>query len=260
MAAGLSLILAGILWLGWLWQVCLQARRCSRFADRWLLLAVPALCAALLWGVLRNLAADDVREAPVYLYLYMVLGAAWLAVAVRFLPLFGLSARDDVVERGNRAAALALSGALLGITLCYAGGNIGNGPGWWVVVFCAALATGALFALWFSLDQVTGLADAVTIDRDPAAGVRAAAFFLGTGLILGRAVAGDWESATATVSDFGAAGWPALVLFLLAVYVERHLRPTAERPNLPLVTHGWLPAAAYLGLAAAAVARQGSWG
>ena len=41
---------------------------------------------------------------------------------------------------------------MLGVTLCYAGGNIGNGPGWWVVVFSAGLSTVALFAAWMVLD------------------------------------------------------------------------------------------------------------
>jgi hypothetical protein len=40
------------------------------------------------------------------------------------------------LEHGNPAA-----GAILGLTLAFARGNIGNGPGWWVVVFSAGMST-----------------------------------------------------------------------------------------------------------------------
>src|SRR4029453_10538043 len=149
--------------------------------------------------------AHDVRDDPTYLFMYVLLGAAWVGVWIRLLAMTGVSKRDDVVERSNSSAALAVAGATLGITLCYAGGNIGDGPGWWVVVFSAALATLALFAAWLLLGFASGVSDAVTVDRDPAAGLRLAAFLIGCGLILGRAVAGDWESAAATVREFAIA-------------------------------------------------------
>ena len=171
----------------------------------------------------------------------------------------GSSARDDVIERGNRAAAAAIAGAILGITLCFAGGNIGDGPGWWVVVFCAILSTGALLLFWTFLDRATGVADAVTIDRDPAAGVRAAGFFLGTGLILGRAVAGDWEGSRTGAARLRVEGWPAAVLLVLATLLESWLRPSPEALEGPVLTHGALPALLYLGLGAAAVEMAGPW-
>jgi hypothetical protein len=105
-----------------------------------LLRLAPILAAALLWVVLRNASSLDVRDDPRYLTFYLVLGAAWVGVWIRFLAITGISMRDDVVERSNGSASIAITGAMLGITLCYAGGNIGNGPGWWVVVFSAGLA------------------------------------------------------------------------------------------------------------------------
>ena len=59
--------------------------------------------------------------------------------------------------------------------------NIGDGPGWWVVVFAAGLATAALFAAWLVLAQIGHGVDAVTIDRDLAAGVRLGAFLAACG-------------------------------------------------------------------------------
>ena len=255
-----SLGLGVALWSVWLFRVFRVPARFSRLQERSLLLAVPLVCAAVLFWVLVRYAASDVRDAPVYLFLYMTLGAAWLGVGGSLvLPLFGLSARDDVIERGNQAAAFAISGALLGITLCFAGGNIGDGPGWWVVVFCALLSTGALFVLWTFLDRSTHLHDAVTIDRDPAAGLRLGGFFVGAGLILGRSVAGDWESAAGTLVDFLIAAWPVLVLWGAAVGVERRLQTSPEAPDRTLVSAGLVPALLYAGGGAVAVVLMGPW-
>jgi uncharacterized membrane protein YjfL (UPF0719 family) len=247
-----------VLWGAWLLQLS-RARRSSRLAHRWPLLLVPAVCGAVLFGILKTWAASDVRDAPEYLYLYFAVGAAWVGLGAFLLPYFGLSARDDVIERANSAAAYAVGGALLGLTFCYAGGNIGDGPGWWVVLFCAALATGGMLLLWTFLNLTTGLADTVTIDRDPAAGVRLAGFLAGTGLILGRAVAGDWTSVDAAIHDFLRVGWPAAGLWLLAVFVERGLRPRPGRPAGSVVTEGFGPFVLYLGIALYIVWRAGTW-
>ena len=73
-----------------------------------------------------------------------------MGLGITALALCDLSARDDVVERSNRAAIPAIAGGLLAITLCFAGGNIGDGPGWWVVMFCGVLSTGTLLLAWSS--------------------------------------------------------------------------------------------------------------
>ena len=41
-----------------------------------------------------------------------------------------------------------------------------------MVIFCSALSTGCLFALWLLVALVSGAADAITIDRDLGTGVR----------------------------------------------------------------------------------------
>jgi uncharacterized membrane protein YjfL (UPF0719 family) len=225
---------------------------------RGLLFAAPLLCAGILALVLATLAASDVRDAPRYIALYMVIGAAWVAGVARALPLVGLSARDDVAERRNPAAAVAIAGALLGITLCFAGGNIGDGPGWWVVLFSAGLATGVLLALGLLLEAVTGISDAVTIDRDVAAGVRLGAFFVASGLILGRAVAGDWVSSGDTFRDFGWAAWPVVLLLAVSVLIERFTRPTVARPVPSAISHGILPGLILVVAAVLHVAMLGS--
>jgi hypothetical protein len=253
LAVGIGPVLWAV-WLFQLWRLRLPAGRRTGLAA---LSVTLALCGVLIFGVLQTLASFDVVDAPPYLFMYVVLGLAWLRATVTAFAFLGLSIRDDVVERDNGAATVALAGALVAATLCYAGGNIGDGPGWWVVIFSAALATGTWLLIWFVLAFFSPVADTVTIDRDPAAGLRLGAFLVSVGLVLGRAVAGDWVSSDATVNEFVYALPPAVLLLGLALFIEYRARPTAERPSAPFVGLGIVPAAAYLTLAVAAVARLG---
>jgi len=205
---------------------------------------------ALIFAILRFCAADDVREAPLYLYMYLVLGLAWLRVCSWCFPVLGLNSRDDIVERRNHAAAIAWAGAMVATALCYSGGNVGNGPGWWVVVFSAGLATAALFAVWLALAIGGGLGDTVGIDRDRAAGIRLAGALVAAGLVFGSAVTGDWISADATVADFVSRSWPALLVTVAALGAESVFRPKPGRTQASLLQAGVVPAVAYLLLAA----------
>jgi hypothetical protein len=222
-----------------------------------LLQLTPLAAGGMLWIVLRTASAHDVRDDSTYVLLYLLLGAGWVGVWIRLLSMTGISRRDDVVERSNSSAALAIAGAMLGITLCYAGGNIGDGPGWWVVVFSAGLSTVAFFASWMMLETVSGVSDTVTIDRDLSGGLRLAGFLIACGVILGRGVAGDWISGEATVRDFVLTAWPVIVLVALAAVVERLARPTPESPRPALVPYGIFPALLYIAGAAYHVMRLG---
>ena len=207
---------------------------------------IPLACAGILFSVLRSAASFDVRDSTLYTVFYMMLGLAWIGLTARASAFMGISARDDAVERSNGAASIAIAGAMLGVTFAFAGGNVGDGPGWWVVVFAAALATAALFALWWALDLVAHVGDAITIDRDDATALRLAGFLVGQGIILGRSVAGDWVSSADTVRDFYIAGWPALLLLGFAILVERSFRVSPQRPRPSVLSHGFLPALAYV--------------
>ena len=241
-----AVLLGPVLWTLWLFQMSRAQTMHRRRVGVMPVAAALLACAGLLLFVLRTRASFDVVDAPQYQFMYLVLGLAWLRVAQMLFPYAGLSPRDDVIERRNGAASWAYVGALIAVTLCYAGGNVGDGPGWWVVVFAAGLATGTLLLAWAMLAQLSPVADAVTIDRDPAAGVRLAAFLVSCGLILYRGVAGDWESAAATVSDFVAVLPAVVVILALAVVVERLARPTPGRPHAPFPMWGVLPSLVYL--------------
>jgi uncharacterized membrane protein YjfL (UPF0719 family) len=258
---GVVFVVSGFLALAgwWRWYAPLvSVKRLGAGRDGRMVLAVaPVLSLGALFAVLRTAASFDVQDSPLYLSFYLVMGAGWVALAGQLLPALGLNPRDDVVERGNGAAALAAAGAVLGLTFCFAGGNIGDGPGWWVVVFAAALATAGLGVVWYAFERLARSADLVTIDRDRAAGLRLGALLAASGLMLGRAVAGDWVSAAATVSDFVRVAWPVLPLAVAALLVERVARPTPESPAPPVALYGMPPALLYLAIAVAYVIQRG---
>jgi hypothetical protein len=245
-----SLAATAMGWLRWNWSLALVSPLLCGWGQRTVLFLLPVACAGLLFAVLRGLAADDVRGDGRYLVMYQALGAAWVLGAASLLPALGYSARDDVLERRNGAALFAICGALLGLTLCFAGGNIGNGPGWWVVVFAAAISTGAFFVLWACFEWLARPSEAITYNRDRAAGLRLAGFLVALGVILGRAVAGDWISVEATLRDFALRGWPAIPLLAAGVLIERLAHPQTGRGATAAAALGLLPALIYLGGAA----------
>jgi hypothetical protein len=252
-----SIVLGPIAWIVWFWRLahieCVVPGRTGRL----IVGAVVPLCAAIIFAVILIGGSSDVRHAPHYLVMYVALGLAWLRGAEYALRYAGFTVRDDVVERGNGASLATAVGAFVGVTACYAGGNVGNGPGWWVVLFCAALATAGLAAAWIALDRAGGVVDVITIDRDLAAGWRSGGFLVATGVVLGRAVAGDWTGIGATVIDFAQVVWPLLLLGGVAVLVERIARPPVARPAAPTGVFGVLPALGYLGAAVAYVVHLG---
>jgi len=255
-------VMASIVWFmtGWIWFHRLRNRKHVFGPTPWK--------TALQWSQLQALAvvfvilelwsASDVRDDKRYLFMYTAIGGAWIGSAMLFLPLFGLSAGDDVVERRNPAVAIALFGLTFAVALAYAGGNIGDGPGWWVVFFSSGVATGALALLVFASLSLGGAGESLTVERDVASGVRFALVALAQGLVLGRAAAGDWVSAKATLVDLAQRGWPALALGALAVVLERGLRPSAELPQRSVVTCGIVPGLAMLAIAFAWVLQLGA--
>lgn len=242
-----SMVVAVVAW--YRWYAATRVRTLAiRNAGRSLFAMTPPICLVLLFVVLCLWAADDVRCSGTYLAFYMFAGAAWVGFCALWLGFLGISPRDDVIERQNLAAAFAISGAVVGITFSFGGANIGNGPGWWVVVFSAGLATIAFFGLWTLVERLTAISELVTIDRSVGAGLRLGGLLIAMGMILGRAVAGDWMSAAATVRDFALVGWPVLPLTLLAVVVERVQSPDAgNRDGDSLV--GLFVAMVYLAIA-----------
>jgi hypothetical protein len=143
--------------------------------------------------------------------------------------------------------------------MIYAGGSFGEGPSYLNNFFSAGLGTAGLLVLWI-LFEISGKASiSITEDRDLASGIRLCGFLVAIGLVLGRAVAGDWHSESATVRDFVSDGWPAVLLCAVALVAERLLRPNRQRPFPSWGSSGLLPALLYLALASAWLWHLGPW-
>jgi hypothetical protein len=245
-------------WLIWYASALrLHGLVCDRGIRR-MLLWMPPVCLLVLGLILKLFASFDVRDSLTYMFFYVVFGAAWVGFFV-VLPIWGVSVRDDALERRNRAAAITVAGMMLGVTLAFAGGNIGDGPGWWVVLFASGLATLALLVLWWMLNQFSSTGEHVTVDRDMASGWRAAGYLVGCGMVTGRAAAGDWVSAGATLNEFASGAWFGVVLLIGAALMDRLMRPSPSVPNPSVLTCGVLPGLGLIGAAAADVFLQGWW-
>ncbi len=205
------------------------------------------------WG------AVEVRGHFEEVFFLTFLGVVWLIASLHLFPWLGLCIADDAIERRNPAALVALSGATLAVAITYVAGNFGEGPSYWNNIFSAGLGTIGLFAIWFMFELGGRVSVSITEERDFASGVRLCGYLLATGLILGRAVAGDWHSGSVTVHDFFYDGWPAAVLCVVAVIIERFARPTRERPCPGWVRYGFLPALIYVGVAITWICHLGPW-
>jgi uncharacterized membrane protein YjfL (UPF0719 family) len=253
-------VVIGILgWKGWVGGLFLLTPLAWKKTTKLNAIVAPLVAAAMMFFVLRTWASHDVRSDFIYIFFYLVMWFGWTGAVQLVLPYVGLSGRDDLLERQNPAAGLAVSGALIGITLAFAGGNIGDGPGWWVVVFSSGLATGTLVLLWVLGNLISRVEEAITIDRDVAAGWRALGFFIGGGLIVGRAAAGNWQSVDATMSDFIGKGWPVLIVWVVTVLLDVAFRPSPANPFRPTIVAGFFPALLLVALGLVAAIMQGAW-
>lgn len=205
------------------------------------------------WG------AAEIRATPTEVFFLTFVAAVWLIFAAKLFPWFGLSLCDDVVERKNHSALVALCGAILALGIIYAGANIGEGPSYTNNFFCDVIGTASFFLLWFFVELFGKVSRSITEDRDLASALRMCGLLLAFGLIIGRALAGDWHSKTATVQDFIRDGWPAAILLLLALIVEPFARPNRRQPFPPWPVYGLLPAVLYVLVAAVWLWHLGVW-
>ena len=143
---------------------------------------------------------------------------------------FDLSWIDDALNMNNISAMYAVIGGFLGLSIIYAGANIGDGLGWWCVIFAGGLGIGTWILMGIVVDKITKAFERITVDRDISCGIRIGSYLLASGIILGRASAGDWTSFSMTVIEFGV-GWPVLPLTMLTVIVEYYYNNLSEPQN-----------------------------
>lgn len=245
----------------WRWYAPLMSRPPvgpRRAGHRLMLAIAPPAALGLIFAVL-NFHADPVHVAGHFDYeiLFTVGGAAFLSLAGFGLPLIGVRPGDDAIQRGNVSALLLVVGTLLGVALAYAGGNVGWGPTIWTTLVPAALAVAILFLLSALLLIAGRSADAVTIDRDPATGLRVAAFQVAAGALLGRAVAGDWEGWPGMFNDLVRLGWPVILLSGMTAGANFLANPSPDRSRPSIWRFGFVPAIVILAPAVVYIDRLG---
>ncbi len=181
--------------------------------------------------VLRSLAASDVRDDGKYVLFYLVMSLAAGVFTMVALRLFGLRTAD-ITERGNRAAPILIFCSLIAGAFAFAGANIGDGPGFHVVIASAMLSYGAIFVLAFIHTGAARTMYRILVDRDRGTAFRFGCLLIACGLVLGRAVAGTWVDAGSTLADFFRLGWPAAVLVLVDIMVARATLTREPNGNL----------------------------
>lgn len=243
---------AGIGIWRWYWTLLRVSPLNTHSKSQVLLILAPLASLVPLVIVLQSL-ADPVYVVGHldYTLLFLAGGACWIFGASEIFSLMGVSTRDDAMRRCNPAAAIAVSGGVLGVALAYAGSNIGNGPTIWTTLAPAFVAAAVLLTFWFVIELLGGAFEAITLDHDVAAGIRLAAFLVSAGAILGRAMAGDWFDWASTFSEFAKLGWPAALLIPTTVLMNRTLAPTPQQPNPEAGGCGLTPAFIILALTAA---------
>jgi uncharacterized membrane protein YjfL (UPF0719 family) len=205
------------------------------------------------WG------AVEVRTDPVALLGLTFVGALWIFLASKIFPWLGLSFEFDIVDCKNTAAVIAFSGAVVAIAILYVCGNFGEGPSYLENFFSAGVGCVAWFLLWLIFELTTKVSLSITEQRDLASGVRCCGILVATGLILGRATAGNWASAFATIHDLFRDGWVAGALLVLALPVESFVQPSKFRPFPSWINCGVVPAIIYLSIAGAWLWHLGRW-
>lgn len=230
---------------------------------------------AAVWFTIVLTAFSDENIVGKYVVLYAGFAYACLLWGGLWRPVLGVWGNADVVERGNLAAALVLSGFLLGTMFAFGGaltgedtscrGDNGDRPvcqeiqsldpsatygtgGWHVVLVFFLLAYFELRANMALVSRLGGgLAEQARLDRDPSAGVLLGAVAVASGLVSGRAAAGDFDGWGPAFADYADRIWPILAVPAVGALVGFL---TTDRPR-PLLWRGLT--------AIALVAGAGAW-
>jgi hypothetical protein len=227
-----------LLWSVWYGSFIRVTTLASSHLDRLVLYLAPLVCLLVFAGF--ELIAYLNAALPIY-FLALFFWLTALGVLVFLFPWLGLSPRDDVAERRNRAAGWAIACAMLSLTLACGSASADTAdwaPEWRQapagskLAVLPALSMVAVFPFWAILESLTGLADSITVERDAGAALRLGAFLMAQGLLVGQAAARlivepqSWNSP-------GLLGPP--VLLVAGVVIERRRRrrpgPGKARPT-----------------------------
>ena len=219
-----SAVITVLFIIKWYWYLIRSWPPRRNDLARFALGCLPPVALAIMLYTLKVLASFDVVDSELFIAFYVLLGYAWLFLGVLLMScFFDLSWIDDVVNLNNKAALPAFAGGFLGLTVIYSGANIGDGPGWWCVIFAGGLGLVTWLFLGAGICKADDMSERITVERDLGCGIRFGFYLLASGIILGRASGGDWTSFRMTVVEFYDVydKWPVLLLAGLEAVVEK---------------------------------------
>lgn len=194
---------------------------------------LPILILTINLITLKNLASFDVVNDGFYITFYVFIGFAWIYLFNKLIFYFyDISWIDDIITNGNYAALSAYVGAILGLTLIYAGANIGDGPGFWCVIVAGGIGILLWFVLALLINKCTGILERITISRDLGSGIRFGGYLLSTGVFLARGSGGDWFNFWQTIIDFTDI-WIIVPFCLIYLGIELYYKKQFENENIP---------------------------
>lgn len=206
--------------------------------------ATLLFAAAWFWFVLQTGAASDI--VGFYTILYSLFALALLLWAGYRAPVVGVYYPADVLERGNLAAALVIGGFALGTAFAFGGALTGDGPGWWVVAVFFALAYIELRGNMALVARIGNLDEETVHERDVSAGALLGAVALSSGLVAGRAAAGDFHGWETDLPDYARRLWPLLVIAMGGALAGAYSRYSSHKSRIRLVTAGALTLASFV--------------
>ena len=242
----ISIVAAGFFW--WRW-IAVLARAAPGTSGVPILLSSLAAVFFILLAILLSLASHDVRDSALYIIFYIAMGYAVVGLGLSAPKLVGLQAWD-IAQRNNHGAVILFLALTIANAFAFSGANIGDGPGFYVVLLCSLLSNGFLFASVIAHALLTRSMYRVLVDRDKLVAIRLAVLWVAIGLIAGRAVAGDWVSMSATTSDFILRAFAAFLLLLIdlawAKLVDRKPDSALRSLQLAIAILYFVGATAYL--------------
>jgi len=179
-----------------------------------------AAVGAIVAYVILFFAASDVRPSAMYVFLYVLMGFGVTGINTVALRIFGWRI-SDMFERRNNAAHTLFYTATVASALAFAGANIGDGPGFYVVLFCAGLSHVTLWSIAVAHAALNRTAYRILVDHDRGIAFRFGCMLVAIGAILGRGVAGDWPGYVATTVDFMTIAWPAILYLVVDTMIAR---------------------------------------
>ncbi len=134
---------------------------------KYIMSLLPLVSLFIILYTLRVLASFDVVNDMLYIVFYVLLGYAWTFLGSKLVFIFfDISWIDDVLNLNNKAALYAFSGAFLGLVTIYSGANIGDGPGWWCVIFAGGLGLISWLLLGKLINAFAQVFERITVERD----------------------------------------------------------------------------------------------